>query len=94
VEDKEIRDQFLELQARSLAIRDVVTRLLAYESTKWDDPPVLFNDISETTAKRIYDLLGKRSSSSRTILFQELLQKEVDMIVTMAREMAKPEDEP
>ena len=94
MEDKEIRDQFLELQARSLAIRDVVTRLLAYESTKWDDPPVLFNDISETTAKRIYDLLGKRSSSSRTILFQELLQKEVDMIVTMAREMAKPEDEP
>jgi hypothetical protein len=86
-------DRMTELTARVLAIRDVVARLLAYESARWEEPALLFNDISDTTAKRIYDLMGKRNLTPATIALQEFIQKEVDFVVTMAQKMATPEDE-
>ena len=81
MEDQEIAAKMITIRAQTLAIRDVVARLLTYEALRWGDPADALRDISETTDIHI-------ATMSRTdVEFEEVIRKEVDWIVSAARMM-------
>ena len=79
-------DELSVLNARVIALRDVVVRLVAYEAWRRDDPEPLFQAISGATERRIH-----RASAERPPLpegMHEEVQKTVDLIVRAARPIA------
>lgn len=85
--DDLIRDELASLIARVLGIRDVVSRLVAYEASRHSDHEGLFRHISDATASNIYRTEKKdgRPPSRETMILQEQIQNEVDTIVAEAR---------
>jgi hypothetical protein len=76
------------LTVRILAIRDVVGRLVAYESRRHADPRLFFEEISQATAERIQMATGAEPDDVNILEFQEMLQREVDSIVGMGQRIA------
>ena len=76
------------LSARILAIRDVIIRLLAYEARRHPDQRRLFDEFSTATEEKLQEATGSEPIDETVILFQEMVQKEVDRIVGAARRIA------
>jgi len=74
--------------ARLLAMRDVIIRLLAYEARRHPDPRRLFDEFSTATTDKLQEATGSEPTDETIILFQEMVQKEVDRIVGAARRIA------
>jgi hypothetical protein len=74
--------------ARILAMRDVIIRLLAYEARRHPDQRRLFDEFSSATADKLQEATGTEPIDETVILFQEMVQKEVDRIVGAARRIA------
>jgi hypothetical protein len=87
--DEEAREKVIDLTARVLAIREVVARLVAYESLRWPDPTKILENFSDATAEHIYNISRDRPTNVGMIAFQEKVQKEVDWIVAAARKMGE-----
>jgi hypothetical protein len=85
--DEKTREQFILLTLQTLAVRDVVARLLAYEAARREDPMALLRDFSEATDERIHHEAQGLDLGPKTIEAQEILRKEVDWMVNAARVM-------
>jgi hypothetical protein len=82
-EDERARTDIVALAARSLALRDIVARLLAYEATRADDPNSMLQDFSDAGNKRVARLPQKHMQ------YAELIQKEFDWVVLMAKKQIR-----
>jgi hypothetical protein len=92
MEDEEARKKIAELAYRVLAQRDVVARLLAYETARWPNQTQLLEDFSSAPLKRLRTLDKGREPSASAIWGEEIMQREIDWIVAAARMMAAEGD--
>jgi hypothetical protein len=77
------------LVARSLAMGDVVARLLAYEAKRTSDPLDLLREFSEMGDKR---LVGSPSQTAIRLQFAEAIRTQTDWLIAAARKMAIPDE--
>jgi hypothetical protein len=83
MEDEVARRQIAILNRQVLAMRDVVSRLLAYEALRHDDPEELFRELSEAVEEKIASLSTRKRAAS--IDLEEGIRKEIDWFVSAAR---------
>ncbi len=82
----ESEDMLQELGVRVLAMRDLLTRLLAYEAKRHPDQNLWFEEISNTTAAKSREVTKSDSLDDKTsITFQENIQSEMDNMIGAAR---------
>jgi hypothetical protein len=81
-------EHWTRLTVRILAIRDIVSRLVAYESRRHANPRLFFEEISQSTERRIQTATGAEPDDPTVFEFQESLQREVDSIVGEAQQIA------
>ncbi len=93
MKDNKARLDIQSLNARVLAIRDVVARLVAYESARWPDPDEVLNNFADARIERHAKMNAEKPPSPAVIAFQEEIQREIDWIMASARSMRWPEDE-
>jgi hypothetical protein len=93
MDDEELAKSLHLLLARTLATRDVVARLVAYEAARWPDPTKMYEDFSDATAQHLHEVTAGRPLSPGSIALQEAIQKEVDWIVAVARRMGDEDKE-
>jgi hypothetical protein len=75
-----------EVSVRALALRDVLAHLLAHESKKLADPTIMYEKISNAVGTKAKGATETEPLNDPTaIAFQEMIQREVDEIVGMAR---------
>lgn len=91
--DDETREQYWELNAKILGIRDVVARLLAYRISESGDPDGLLSHFSDSTQDHLISAQKGKEPNAEVIKLQEQIQAQVDWIVAAARTMAEDEEE-
>jgi hypothetical protein len=86
-------ERYWELIGKLTGLRDVVTRLLAYHVSNASDPTEMLTDFSEATSYYIYlsqkdiEDSGGKASSEALMKLQDVIQSEVDGIVSNARKI-------
>src|SRR3974390_3487859 len=83
VEDEKARADIVGLMARSLALKQIVARRLAYQATRSDDPDFLLRHFPDSGDED----LNKLSGIPGHLAFVELVQRELDGIVGLAAAM-------
>jgi hypothetical protein len=91
-DDDEIKRQIGNLTVRSIAIRDVVARLLAHVALKSDDPGSILREFSGAIDTRV-DRFPKDQMTDDIMNLLEGTRKEVDWIIDAARVMMRPSSE-
>jgi len=81
----------LRVSVRVLAMRDVLARLLAYEAERLADPAPMFEEISHAAAAKLRAGAAREPDANdpAIVAFQEMLQREVDELIGMARRLAE-----
>ena len=81
-QDDEARAQILALTARSMAVRDIVARMLAYEAKRSSDPMALLQNYSDHADGK---LERAEKASPELIETSETLRAETDWILVEAK---------
>lgn len=84
MEDDKARRQIVKLTARSLAMRDIIIRLLAYEAKCATNPEVFFQKFMKGTDTAVDKIPADKEESPGG---GEAVRKEVEKIVSFARKM-------
>jgi hypothetical protein len=83
MEDAVARKRITILNRQVLAMRDVVSRLLAYEALRQRDPEDLFRELSEAVDEKIARL--SKGKLGTPLELEEGIRKEIDWFVSAAR---------
>jgi hypothetical protein len=81
-DDPQLRDHILLLTARTVAMRDILARILAHEAQRSDDPDAVLRHYSEAGDARI-EHAEKRSPS--TFEISEAIRVQTDWILAAAK---------
>ena len=83
--DKEALGGLAELYVMVLAMRDVMTRLVAYEALRHPDGPEgFFHEISEASDARL-DEVRKKLGNDSPLSMEEGVRRNIDLLVAQAR---------
>jgi hypothetical protein len=87
IEQDDLTEALSTLTARVFAIRDVVARLLSYETRRWENPNDMYEELLGAPGARDRDAPSTGSSSSETNIAQ--IFREIEGIVAIARRMGR-----
>jgi hypothetical protein len=83
--DEEALDGLAQLYVMVLAMRDVVTRLVAYEALRHPDgPESLLHEISEASDTRL-DEVRKKLGNDSPLNMEEGVRKNIDLLLAQVR---------